>query len=278
MKKFRYQSLVGICLIFLFLVNIALIIAGLVTAEILLIAAGIILSVLQVLLHRLFERKAGVWRPDSLSSLIYQYVKSTSPGLAERLFSRDDGLLRREEKELILNRSHNIPTEVMSYKIQDNWGSQWLKQKDSPSSIPQRELRVAIGNQQCSQPYDASILNIGYTWQSEASGDLAFVLSEGCRIGGFAISTGLSGITPALIRGGGDLVWQIPFASGELSGGFNEAMFERYSGRCYVKMIEVVVSDPFISCSRAVGTDSNLISKKWHQSTWFLEDVKPCEK
>ena len=68
MKKFRYQSLVGICLIFLFLVNIALIIAGLVTAEILLIAAGILLSVLQVILHRLFERKAGVWRPDSLSS------------------------------------------------------------------------------------------------------------------------------------------------------------------------------------------------------------------
>ncbi len=123
-------------------------------------------------------------------------------------------------------------------------GFEWLAHSLYPTTVQEKDLRVWIGNHQCSQPYHASILNIGAMSYGALSKTAVESLNEGARIGGFAHNTGEGGISNYHLKGG-DLIWQIGtgyFGCRDTEGNFSDILFRENAIRPQVKMIELKLS------------------------------------
>src|SRR5688500_10772973 len=105
--------------------------------------------------------------------------------------------------------------------------------------------RVLVGNKDCKQPYQASILNISAMSFGSLSGVAVEALNAGAKIGGFAHNTGEGGISPHHLKYGGDLIWQDGtgyFEARDESGNFSPDAFSKNANRPEVKMIELKLS------------------------------------
>ena len=70
-------------------------------------------------------------------------------------------------------------------------------------------FRIQIGNEQCTQPYSASIFNISGMSFGSLSANAILALNQGAKMGNFYHDTGEGSISPYHLENGGDLVWQI---------------------------------------------------------------------
>jgi len=107
------------------------------------------------------------------------------------------------------------------------------------------DLRVTIGGEQCSQPYNSSILNISAMSFGSLSNRAILALNGGSKIGDFAHNTGEGGVSPYHLEPGGDLIWQIGtgyFGCRENDGSFSEAAFKDTVAPESVKMVELKLS------------------------------------
>lgn len=126
-------------------------------------------------------------------------------------------------------------------------GYEWMSHSIAPLDFHtlDHHPRVRIGNKDCLQPYDASILNISAMSFGSLSGNAVEALNAGARIGGFAHNTGEGGISPHHTLNGGDLIWQIGtgyFGARDEHGHFSPEAFARNASRPEVKMIELKLS------------------------------------
>jgi glutamate synthase domain-containing protein 2 len=90
-------------------------------------------------------------------------------------------------------------------------GYEWMSHSIAPLDFHtiDHHPRVLIGNKDCKQPYNASILNISAMSFGSLSSNAIESLNAGAKIGGFAHNTGEGGISPHHLKYGGDLIWQI---------------------------------------------------------------------
>jgi glutamate synthase domain-containing protein 2 len=126
-------------------------------------------------------------------------------------------------------------------------GYEWLNHSIAPLDFHTMEHhpRVRIGNKDCKQPYDASILNISAMSFGSLSGNAVESLNAGAKIGGFAHNTGEGGISPHHLKNEGDLIWQVGtgyFGARNEAGNFSPAAFKENASRPQVKMIELKLS------------------------------------
>lgn len=153
----------------------------------------------------------------------------------------------REDRSLVYQRSKGdldtLPfgTQLDVYEP----GYQWVKHSLLAKHLDPRDMRVTIGNDQCKQPYSASILNISAMSYGSLSGRAVEALNGGAQEGHFAHNTGEGGISPYHLKHGGDLIWQIGtgyFGCRNHDGTFNSEMFKENAHRPEVKMIEIKLS------------------------------------
>jgi len=105
--------------------------------------------------------------------------------------------------------------------------------------------RLQIGGPACTQPYQASYLNISALAFGAVSEQVIVALSRGAKEGGFFYNTGEAGLPEAFFEGGGDLVWQLGtgyFSCRDRAGRFDEAAFRDRAAHPAIKMIEVKLS------------------------------------
>ena len=126
-------------------------------------------------------------------------------------------------------------------------GYEWLGHSISPLDFHKMDHhpRVKVGNKDCRQPYEASILNISAMSFGSLSSHAVESLNWGAKIGNFAHNTGEGGISPHHLKYGGDLIWQIGtgyFGARDENGGFSQAAFTENASRPEVKMIELKLS------------------------------------
>lgn len=106
-------------------------------------------------------------------------------------------------------------------------------------------FRIQIGNEQCTQPYSASIFNISGMSFGSLSANAILALNQGAKMGNFYHVTGEGSISPYHLENGGDLVWQIAsgyFGCRTLDGQFDEGKFAKQAQLEQVKMIELKLS------------------------------------
>jgi len=98
----------------------------------------------------------------------------------------------REYRSLIYQRAKGARDTVPfgTQRDVDRVGHEWMSQTLAPCSIPADEPRVRVGGPDCSQPYDASHLNISAMSFGSLSGNAILALNGGAKIGGFAHNTG----------------------------------------------------------------------------------------
>ncbi|MBF6609548.1 MAG: FMN-binding glutamate synthase family protein [Chryseobacterium sp.] len=110
---------------------------------------------------------------------------------------------------------------------------------------PMEDLpKVMVGNEQCSQPYVASLFNISAMSFGSLSDRAQISLNRGAKKGQFFHNTGEGGISPYHMEGG-DLCWQIGtgyFGCRDDKGNFSPELFAEKSKIESVKMIEIKLS------------------------------------
>lgn len=145
--------------------------------------------------------------------------------------------------------------------------------------------RVRVGNKDCKQPYDASILNVSAMSFGSLSPNAIEALNSGAKAGGFAHNTGEGGISPYHLKHGGDLIWQIGtgyFGARDTNGNFSPEAFTKNATRPQVKMIEIKLSQgakpghggilpakkntPEIAAIRGVQAGTTVFSPPFHSA------------
>ncbi|MBU3847324.1 MAG: FMN-binding glutamate synthase family protein [Candidatus Acinetobacter avistercoris] len=106
-------------------------------------------------------------------------------------------------------------------------------------------FRIKVGNDQCSQPYSASIMNISAMSFGSLSANAIRALNLGAKMGQFYHDTGEGSLSPYHLENGGDIVWQI--ASGYFGcrtddGLFDPEKFAQQAKLPNIKMIELKLS------------------------------------
>ncbi len=124
-------------------------------------------------------------------------------------------------------------------------GYEWMTHSLSPRPVPEEEPRIRVAGPGCTQPYDASYLNISALSYGALSRNAIRSLNRGAKLGRFAHNTGEGGISPYHLEHGGDLIWQIGtgyFGCRTADGRFDSEKFQQNARRESVKMIEIKLS------------------------------------
>jgi glutamate synthase domain-containing protein 2 len=166
-------------------------------------------------------------------------------------------------------------------------GYEWMSHSIVPIDFHKvdHHPRVRVGNKDCLQPYDSSLLNISAMSFGSLSANAVEALNAGAKIGGFAHNTGEGGISPHHIKCEGDVIWQIGtgyFGARTEEGLFSPEAFQKNASRPTVKMIELKISQgakpghggilpgkkntPEIAAIRGVKAGTTVFSPPFHSA------------
>lgn len=121
----------------------------------------------------------------------------------------------------------------------------WIGHSIAPAGQPDLSPRIDVGNDQCSQPYSASILNVSAMSFGALSANAIRALNIGAKTGGFYHDTGEGGVSPYHLENGGDLVWELGsgyFGARDKDGRFDPDLFREQAQHPNVKMTEIKLS------------------------------------
>ncbi|MGB0136283.1 MAG: FMN-binding glutamate synthase family protein [Flavobacteriales bacterium] len=125
-------------------------------------------------------------------------------------------------------------------------GYEWMDHSMFPAHMDHdHHPRVRIGGPECTQPYNASILNISAMSFGSLSDRAVMAMNGGAKAGGFAQNTGEGGIAPYHLNPGGDLIWQIGtgyFGCRTKDGNFDRNLFTEKMAIPQVRMAELKLS------------------------------------
>lgn len=161
----------------------------------------------------------------------------------------------------------------------------WFNHSIIPAEQVDTHPRIVVGNEQCAQPYAASILNVSAMSFGALSARAIEALNQGAALGGFYHDTGEGGISDYHRRHGGDLVWEIGsgyFGCRDDEGRFDPEAFRSQATLDAVKMIEIKLSQgakpghggmlpgakvtPEIARARSVPPYQDCISPRGHSA------------
>jgi glutamate synthase domain-containing protein 2 len=152
----------------------------------------------------------------------------------------------RRQRSIVYQRAKNVK-QTISFGMQDDpnrIGYEWAAHSIYPKRADKQFFRTTVGNDQCLQPYSASIYNISAMSYGALSKTAVSSLNRGAQKGGFAQNTGEGGISDFHLEGG-DLIWQIGtgyFGCRKDDGTFSEELFSEKANIPQVKMIELKLS------------------------------------
>jgi len=200
-------------------------------------------------LHDLFQRQHALLRNYPLMAHLRWAFEAIRPEIRQYLLESDTEAapFSREQRSQIYARSKNenaadpFGTELNVYAE----GHEWLIHSIAAKHPAETPPRVRVGGPDCSQPYDASTLNISAMSFGSLSANAIRALNGGAAMGGFAHDTGEGSISRHHREFGGDLIWEIGsgyFGCRTADGGFDRAQFTDRAADDQVKMIEIKLS------------------------------------
>ena len=201
-------------------------------------------------LRDILQRKHTILRNYPVIGHFRYLLESIRPEIQQYFVERfDDGRpFSREQRSVVYQRAKG-ELDTSAFGTQHNVykaGSEWLEHAiEVAAPVSDDEMRILIGNYQCSKPYSASRFNISAMSYGSLSKTAVESLNWGAKLGNFFHNTGEGGISPYHTRYGGDLCWQIGtgyFGCRNPDGTFNPEMFKEKSSLEQVKLIELKIS------------------------------------
>ena len=238
----------GIIILFLVLLNVIVIRSGYLENEKWYWALIVTLPLLLLAISNIRQKKHAVLRNFPIIGYLRYFFESIRPEIRQYFFESDlDGKpFNRRQRSIVYQRAKN-EKQTVAFGMQADPnvpGFEWVAHSVYPVNLSDEDLRVWIGNNQCTHPYHASIYNIGAMSYGALSKTAITALNEGAKLGRFAHNTGEGGISEYHLRGG-DLIWQIGtgyFGCRDEKGRFHSLTFRKNAMRPQVKMIELKLS------------------------------------
>ncbi|TAH40590.1 MAG: FMN-binding glutamate synthase family protein [Bacteroidetes bacterium] len=195
-----------------------------------------------------FQKKHAIRKNYPIIGRLRYLLESIRPEIRQYFFENElDGKpFNRRQRSIVYQRAKDVK-QTISFGMQDDpnrIGYEWAAHTIYPKKADPATFRVLIGNTQCRQPYNASILNIGAMSFGALSKTAIASLNKGAAKGGFAHNTGEGGISEYHLHGA-DIIWQIGtgyFGCRNNDGSFSEELFAKNAGIPEVKMIELKLS------------------------------------
>lgn len=162
--------------------------------------------------------------------------------------SNSDGVpFSREQRSIVYQRAKKVIDTLPFGTQMDVYatGYEWIGHSLAPTIIPDDRMRVKVGGPHCTQPYNASIMNVSAMSYGSLSKNAILALNGAAKIGGFAHNTGEGGLSPYHLEPGGDLIWQVGtgyFSCRTHDGKFSPELFKKNASYPQVKMIEIKLS------------------------------------
>ena len=209
----------------------------------------LLLSLLLLIgLRDVFSRQHAILRNFPVLGHLRYLFELISPEIQQYFIERhtDGRPFSRNERSLVYQRAKNLSaTHPFGTQLDIQASSyEGLKHSIYPAPVLQTAPRVRIGGPQCSQPYEAALLNISAMSFGALSPQAIRALNLGALRGGFYHNTGEGGLSDHH-RQGGDLVWQIGtgyFGCRTPDGHFDPEHFREKALLPEVKMIEIKIS------------------------------------
>lgn len=238
----------GVIILFLVLLNVVSIRAGYSENQKWYWVLVVSLPLLLLAILNIRQKKHAILRNFPLIGHLRYFFESIRPEIRQYFFESDlDGKpFNRRQRSIVYQRAKN-EKQTVAFGMQSDPnapGFEWAAHTIYPIKLTEKDLRVWIGNDQCLQPYHASIYNIGAMSYGALSKTAITALNEGARLGGFAHNTGEGGISEYHLKGG-DLIWQIGtgyFGCRDAKGRFNSLAYRKNALLPQVKMIELKLS------------------------------------
>ncbi|MEZ5816741.1 MAG: FMN-binding glutamate synthase family protein [Hyphomicrobiaceae bacterium] len=172
-------------------------------------------------------------RPE-MRQYFFETDKDGSP------FSRDQRAVVYQRAKLELDK-RPFGTQFDVYETR----YEWLHHSVAPRPVAAAPFRITIGGDACTQPYDASVLNISAMSYGSLSANAVRALNRGAKLGNFAHDTGEGGFTPHHAEFGGDIVWELGsgyFGARNPDGTFSPERFANVARNPQIKMVELKLS------------------------------------
>ncbi|MBS7812735.1 FMN-binding glutamate synthase family protein [Roseococcus pinisoli] len=211
----------------------------------------LILGALTLLgLWDLFQTQHSVLRNYPIIGHARWLVEMIRPEIRQYLLENDTEAtpFSRAQRSLVYRRAKEAPSEHPFGTLMDVYadGYEFIQQSLAPIDTPDpKGFRVTIGNDQCRQPYSASIFNISAMSFGALSANAIRALNKGAARGGFYHDTGEGSISPYHRENGGDIVWQVAsgyFGCRDEQGRFDPERFAAQATAPQIKMIELKLS------------------------------------
>lgn len=194
------------------------------------------------------QKKHAILKNYPVIGWFRYFFESIRPELRQYFWESDtDGRpFNRRQRSIVYQRAKN-ERETVAFGMQSDPnlpGNEWVAHTVFPVKIEQKDLRTMVGNVQCKQPYNLSVLNISAMSYGALSKAAITALNKGAALGNFAHNTGEGAISEFHLQGG-DLIWQIGtgyFGCRDEQGRFSEELFAKNAARPQVKMIELKLS------------------------------------
>ena len=179
------------------------------------------------------------------------FFESFRPEIRQYIIESDDDSLpfSRSQRSLVYQRAKNENADKPFGSIIDVYQQDYRFLTHSLAPRPPADFktfRIQIGNEQCSQPYSASIMNISAMSFGSLSANAIRALNKGAKMGGFYHDTGEGSLSPYHLENGGDIVWEIGsgyFGCRTLDGKFDPEKFQQQAiHNDAIKMIEIKLS------------------------------------
>lgn len=198
----------------------------------------------------LFQTRHSVLRNYPIIGHVRWMVEMIRPEIRQYLLESDTDAspFSREQRSIVYRRAKEDPSDHPFGTIRDVYAAdyEFIQHSLTPAAVADpASFRITIGNDQCAQPYSASVFNISAMSFGALSANAIRALNKGAAQGGFYHDTGEGSLSPYHREYGGDVVWQIAsgyFGCRDEQGRFDPDRFAAQAASPQVRMIELKLS------------------------------------
>ena len=198
----------------------------------------------------LVQTQHSVLRNYPVIGHIRWLVEMIRPEIRQYLLEDEDEAtpFSRAQRSLVYRRAKGISSDHPFGTLVDVYARdyEFIQHSMRPAVEPDPQaFRITIGNDQCAQPYSASVFNISAMSFGSLSANAIRALNKGAAMGNFYHDTGEGSISPYHREHGGDLIWELGsgyFGCRTADGNFDPEKFAAKAADPQIKMIEIKLS------------------------------------
>ncbi|MEJ6019907.1 FMN-binding glutamate synthase family protein [Corynebacterium sp. H113] len=213
------------------------------------ILMGLVLVLDCIAIYDLNQKKHSLLRNYPVLGHARYLLEAIRPEMQQYFVERnfDGAPFDRDTRTVVYERAKGLSSKKSFGTERDvtQPGYEYVRHSMAPAHTVLVNPRVRIGGPDCTQPYDASIMNISAMSFGSLSPNAVLAMNKGAAMGKFVQDTGEGAISPYHLEHGADIYWQLGsgyFGARTDDGDFDPELFAQKAAIPQVKATYLKVS------------------------------------